>query len=88
MAGERGAVGVLALDLFADAGMICITAFISPYRSDRDLVRNMALDGQFIEVYVNAPLVQMWSRVVTPDHHYLHTSEIGLRLHRHAQVAH
>lgn len=42
--------------LFADAGMICITAFISPYRSDRELVRNMALDGQFIEVYVNAPL--------------------------------
>src|SRR5438445_11872992 len=27
-------------------------------------------------VYVNAPLVQMWSRVVTPDHHYLRTSEI------------
>ncbi|HEV8543737.1 MAG TPA: adenylyl-sulfate kinase, partial [Verrucomicrobiae bacterium] len=42
--------------LFAEAGMICITAFISPYRSDREFVRNMALDGQFIEVYVNAPL--------------------------------
>lgn len=42
--------------LFADAGMICITAFISPYRADRDLVRNMVLDGQFIEVFVNAPL--------------------------------
>ena len=42
--------------LFADAGVICITAFISPYRSDRQLVREMLLDGQFIEVYVNAPL--------------------------------
>jgi bifunctional enzyme CysN/CysC len=42
--------------LFADAGVICITAFISPYKADRDLVRNMLLDGQFIEVYVNAPL--------------------------------
>ncbi len=42
--------------LFADAGMICITAFISPYRSDRELVRNMVLDGQFVEVYVNAPI--------------------------------
>src|SRR5688572_14981078 len=42
--------------LFADAGIICITAFISPYRSDRDLVRNMILDGQFIEVFVNAPI--------------------------------
>jgi adenylyl-sulfate kinase len=42
--------------LFADAGLICITAFISPYRSDRDLVRKLLDDGQFIEVYVNAPL--------------------------------
>jgi adenylyl-sulfate kinase len=42
--------------LMVDAGIICITAFISPYQSDRELVRNMVLDGQFIEVYVNAPL--------------------------------
>ena len=42
--------------LLADAGLICIAAFISPYRSDRQLVREMVLDGQFIEVHVNAPL--------------------------------
>jgi adenylyl-sulfate kinase len=42
--------------LFVDAGIICITAFISPYRSDRDLVRAMLPEGQFTEVYVNAPL--------------------------------
>ncbi|HZQ45753.1 MAG TPA: adenylyl-sulfate kinase, partial [Verrucomicrobiae bacterium] len=42
--------------LFADAGTICITAFISPYRADRELVRKMVAGGQFIEVYVNAPL--------------------------------
>jgi adenylyl-sulfate kinase len=42
--------------LFADAGIICITAFISPYRSDRELVRHMVLEGQFIEVHVNAPI--------------------------------
>jgi bifunctional enzyme CysN/CysC len=48
-------VGELA-KLFADAGMICITAFISPYRSDRETVRNMVNAGQFIEVYVNAPI--------------------------------
>jgi bifunctional enzyme CysN/CysC len=42
--------------LFVDAGFICITSFISPYVSDRALVRNMVLDGQFIEVFVNAPL--------------------------------
>ncbi len=44
--------------LFANAGMICITAFISPYRADRDLVRKILAGGpnQFIEVFVNAPL--------------------------------
>jgi bifunctional enzyme CysN/CysC len=42
--------------LMTEAGLICITAFISPYRSDRALVRSMLKAGQFIEVYVNAPL--------------------------------
>jgi bifunctional enzyme CysN/CysC len=42
--------------LFADAGFICITAFISPYREDRDTVRKMLPSERFVEVYVNAPL--------------------------------
>jgi adenylyl-sulfate kinase len=42
--------------LFADAGLICITAFISPYRSDRAMARACAPAGRFFEVYVNAPL--------------------------------
>jgi bifunctional enzyme CysN/CysC len=42
--------------LFADAGVICVTAFISPYREDRDLVRKMVKEGRFLEVYVNAPV--------------------------------
>jgi bifunctional enzyme CysN/CysC len=44
--------------LMADAGIICITAFISPYRADRDLVRKMLVgtDNQFVEVFVNAPI--------------------------------
>jgi len=44
--------------LFADAGIITITSFISPYRGDRDLVRELhAADGlPFLEVYVDAPL--------------------------------
>jgi bifunctional enzyme CysN/CysC len=42
--------------LFANAGIICITAFISPYRADREMVRKILEPGQFIEVYVNAPL--------------------------------
>lgn len=42
--------------LMADAGLICITAFISPHRSDRDLVRQLVKPGEFIEVHVQAPL--------------------------------
>lgn len=42
--------------LFADAGVIVVTAFISPYRSDRELVRNIVPTGRFIEVHVNAPI--------------------------------
>jgi len=42
--------------LFADAGVICITAFISPYRADRELVRKIMPGGRFIEVFINAPL--------------------------------
>jgi len=42
--------------LFADAGVICITAFISPYRADREMVRKIMPSGRFIEVFVNAPL--------------------------------
>ena len=42
--------------LFADGGVICVTAFISPYRADRDLVRKIMPRDRFIEVFVNAPL--------------------------------
>ena len=42
--------------LFADAGFIAITSFISPYRKDRDRARALMKEGEFIEVYVKAPL--------------------------------
>ncbi|MEX0777217.1 MAG: adenylyl-sulfate kinase [Phycisphaeraceae bacterium] len=44
--------------LFADAGVIAITSFISPYRADRDLARKLHDDAKlpFIEVYVNCPI--------------------------------
>ncbi|WP_166820257.1 adenylyl-sulfate kinase [Thalassoroseus pseudoceratinae] len=42
--------------LFADAGTVTLTAFISPYRADRDQVREIMPEGSFIEVYVNASL--------------------------------
>ena len=42
--------------LFASAGTIVTTAFISPYRADRDQVREILDPGQFIEIYVDASL--------------------------------
>src|SRR4051794_5098445 len=42
--------------LFADAGVIAITSFISPYKKDRDLVRAGSKAGDFIEVYVQVSL--------------------------------
>jgi len=42
--------------LFVEAGVIALTAFISPLRADRDMVRGLAQAGDFIEVYCNAPL--------------------------------
>jgi adenylylsulfate kinase len=48
-------VGEMA-KLFMEAGIIVLTAFISPYRVDRNRVRNMVKVGDFIEVYCNTPL--------------------------------
>jgi adenylylsulfate kinase len=48
-------IGAVA-ELFAQAGIIALTAFISPYRRDRDAVRAMVAPGDFVEVFVKAPL--------------------------------
>ena len=42
--------------LMADAGLIVLTAFISPFRAERELVRHMLPEGEFIEIFVNTPL--------------------------------
>ncbi|XP_038681364.1 adenylyl-sulfate kinase, chloroplastic-like isoform X1 [Tripterygium wilfordii] len=42
--------------LFADAGVICITSLISPYKRDRDACRALLPDGEFIEVFMDVPL--------------------------------
>ncbi len=42
--------------LFVDSGVIVLTAFISPYRRDRDMVREIVEEGEFVEVFVNTPL--------------------------------
>jgi len=48
-------IGTVA-GLFCNAGIIAITAFISPYRIDRDRVRASLENGDFVEVFVDAPL--------------------------------
>lgn len=42
--------------LFQDAGMIVLTAFVSPYLADRDAVRSLHPQGSFIEVFVDTPI--------------------------------
>ncbi|WP_448119219.1 sulfate adenylyltransferase subunit CysN [Pseudomonas serbica] len=42
--------------LFVDAGMIVLTAFISPFRSEREMARGLLQDGEFIEIFVDTPL--------------------------------
>ncbi|MEB6338217.1 adenylyl-sulfate kinase [Serratia rhizosphaerae] len=42
--------------LMVDAGLVVLTAFISPHRAERQMVRDMLDDGQFVEVFVDTPL--------------------------------
>ena len=42
--------------LFLEAGVIILTAFISPFKSDRQLVRNLVHPDEFLEIYCNAPV--------------------------------
>ncbi|MEO5621447.1 MAG: sulfate adenylyltransferase subunit CysN [Cypionkella sp.] len=42
--------------LMSDAGLIVLTAFISPFRAERQMVREIMAEGEFMEVYVNTPL--------------------------------
>jgi bifunctional enzyme CysN/CysC len=44
--------------LMADAGLIVLTAFISPFRAEREMVRKMVPEGEFIEIFVHAPLAE------------------------------
>ncbi|RIV17116.1 adenylyl-sulfate kinase [Alicyclobacillaceae bacterium I2511] len=42
--------------LFVDAGVVTLTAFISPYQSDREMARSLFTDTEFVEVYVDCPI--------------------------------
>jgi len=50
--------------LMNDAGLIVLTAFISPFRAEREMVRSMLPDGEFLEIFVDTPLELAESRDV------------------------
>ena len=50
--------------LMTDAGLIVLTAFISPFRAEREMVRAMLPEGEFVEVFVDTPLDVAESRDV------------------------
>jgi bifunctional enzyme CysN/CysC len=50
--------------LMADSGLIVVTAFISPFRAERETVRAMLPEGEFIEVFIDTPLAVAESRDV------------------------
>jgi bifunctional enzyme CysN/CysC len=50
--------------LMADAGLIVMTAFISPFRAERDLVRAMLPDGEYMEIFVDTPIEEAERRDV------------------------
>jgi bifunctional enzyme CysN/CysC len=50
--------------LMADAGLIVLTAFISPFRAERHMVRRMVPEGEFIEIFVDTPLAEAEKRDV------------------------
>jgi bifunctional enzyme CysN/CysC len=50
--------------LMADAGLIVLTAFISPFRAERHMVRRMVPEGEFFEIFVDTPLAEAEKRDV------------------------
>ena len=50
--------------LMTDAGLIVITAFISPFRVERDMVRSMLPEGEFLEIFIDTPLAEAERRDV------------------------
>ena len=65
-----------AAKLMTEAGIITLTAFISPFRADREMVRSLFPHGEFVEVYCNAPLDVCESRDVKGLYKKARTGEI------------
>jgi bifunctional enzyme CysN/CysC len=69
--------------LMTDAGLIVLTAFISPFRAEREMVRAMLPEGEFIEVFVDTPLEEAERRDVKGL--YKKARRPAQELHRHRQ---
>ncbi|WP_019119855.1 adenylyl-sulfate kinase [Brevibacillus massiliensis] len=63
--------------LFVDAGVITLTAFISPYREDRELARGLLEPGEFVEIYVRCPLEECERRDPKGLYKKARSGEIG-----------
>lgn len=50
--------------LFVDAGVVVLSAFVSPYRRDRDAIRDLVEDGEFTEIFVKCPVEECEKRDV------------------------
>lgn len=62
--------------LFVDAGVIALTAFISPFRRDRDLVRALVAPGDFVEIFCDTPIEVCEQRDVKGLYRKARTGEI------------
>jgi len=62
--------------LFIEAGVITLTAFISPYREGRDRIRSMIPHGDFLEIHVDCPIEVCQSRDVKGLYQKAHNGEI------------
>lgn len=63
--------------LFQDAGIVVLSAFVSPYVADRDMVRSLHDEGSFVEVFVDTPIDVCESRDVKGLYEKARAGEIG-----------
>ena len=68
--------------LMVDAGLIVLTAFISPFRAEREMARSLLAEGEFVEIHVDTPLAVAEARDVKGLYAKARRGELT-QLHRH-----